>query len=447
MLEKFFLKKIEIWVLYLLLIVGCILLVLFGWAVQYKATGGYRGGAVGDAILALAEAPNDAMLLLDVGLKSTLQPQRIQFSEFKNLKIVDKEFSDQGLLLVSGFSLEHEISTVFLYDLQHSKKLHEWVPPLQDIAAQTSYHFGENAKARYSTQHPLLLTDGSVIFTSGEGPLVKIDHCGTLQWTVDRDFHHSIEIGPADTLFVPHVMATPQDFDSVTEKGHKVYPIRDDGFAEIDLDGNLLKEWSVKDILERNGYVGLLYGVGEFETDRIHLNDVQPIMRSDNYVQKGDLVLSSRHLSTVFLYRPSTDTIIWLQTGPWLNQHDVDYQGNGIYTIFGNDRIRGLVANQSYNGFSSIYYYDQKNGTAGIYRSLEKENIYTATQGLHTVLSNGDLFIEETDKHMLHRLGKKSYRWNYVNTLNDAEIGALHWSRYLDATPDDYPFLKSHECQ
>jgi len=72
MLEKFFLKKIEIWVVYLLLIFAAILLVLFGWAVQYKATGGYRGGAVGDAILAVAEAPNDAMLLLDVGLKSAM---------------------------------------------------------------------------------------------------------------------------------------------------------------------------------------------------------------------------------------------------------------------------------------------------------------------------------------------------------------------------------------
>lgn len=447
MIEKIFLKKIEIWVLYLLLILGVILLVLFGWAVQYKATGGYRGGALGDAILALAEAPNDAMLLLDVGLKSAMQPQRIQFSEFNNLKVIDKKFSDQGLLLVSGFSLEHGISSIFLYDIQHSQKLHEWVPPLQDIAGQTSYHLGENARSRYKSQHPFLLTDGSVIFTSGEGPLVKIDHCGILEWTIDRDFHHSIEIGPDNTLFVPHVMATPQDFDSVTEKGHKVYPIRDDGFAEVSLDGAILKEWSVKDILERNGYIGLLYGVGEFETDRTHLNDVQPIMHTDAYAQKGDLVLSARHLSTVFLYRPSTDKIIWLQTGPWLNQHDVDYQGNGIYTIFGNDSIRGLVANPAYNGYSCIYYYDQKTGSTGSYRSFEKENIYTATQGLHNVLSNGDLFIEEQEKHILHRMGKDTHRWKYVNTLNDSEIGALHWSRYLDATPGDYPFLQSPECK
>jgi len=447
MLEKIFFKKIELWVLYLFFILGGIALILFGWAVQYKATGGHRGGAFGEAILALAEAPNNAMLLFNVGLNSAMQPQRIQFSEFRNLKVIDKDFTDPGLLLVSGFSLENGISSIYLYDIQNAEKLYEWIPPYQDIAAQTSYHTGMNARASYRTQHPFLLPDGSVLFTSGEGPLVKIDRCGALQWTINRHFHHSIEMGPDNTIFAPLVIATPQDFDSVTEKGHKVYPIRDDGFAEISLNGKILKEWSVKDILERNGYIGLLYGVGEFETDRIHLNDVQPIMDTDAYVQKGDLVLSSRHLSTVFLYRPSTDKVIWLQTGPWLNQHDVDYQGDGIYTIFGNDSVRGPVANPAYNGYSSIYYYDQKSGTTGLYRSFEKENIYTETQGLHQVLSNGDLFVEEQEKHILYRIGKDTYRWKYVNTLNDDEIGALHWSRYLDATPVDFPFLTGPKCK
>ncbi len=435
------------WILYLLLLFGSIFLVFYGWAIQYKATGGHRGGAIGNTILAIAEAPNDLMLLFDVGLRAAMQRQRIEFSKFNNFQITDKSFKDNGLLLVSGFNLEHGISTISLINLKTSKKLHQWIPPHKKITAQTSYHLGMNAKSSYRSQHPLLLPDGSMVFSSGEGPLVKIDHCGNLLWTVDKHFHHSIEIGPENTVFAPHVMATPQDFDSITEKGHKVYPIRDDGFAEISLDGKIVQEWSVKAILERNGYIGLLYGVGEFETDRTHVNDVEPIMYTDNYVQKGDLILSVRQLSTVFLYRPSTDKIIWLQTGPWLNQHDVDYQGNGLYTIFGNDNIRGPVANPEYNGYSSIYSYDQKNHTTGIYKSFQKEDIYTETQGLHTVLKNKDLFIEEQNQHILHRIGKDGHRWKFVNTLNDKEIGAIHWSRYLDATPEDYSFLKSPECK
>lgn len=447
MFEKIFLRKIEIWALYLLLILGSVALVLFGWVVQYKAVGGQRGGVLSDVALAVAKIPDDISHLLKSGLTAAMQPQRIPFAEFKNLKVIDSNFSDKGLLLVSSYSLEQNMATIFLYDIQHSKKLYEWIPPHREIMAQTSYHDGVNVRESYRSQHPLLLADGSVVFTSGEGALVKVDRCGNLEWTVDRHFHHSIEVGAENTLFIPDVVATPQDFESVTEKGHKVYPIRDDGFVELSLDGDILNEWSVKDILEKNGYTGLLYGVGNFETDRTHLNDVQPILQSDAYVQKGDLVLSSRHLSTVFLYRPSTNKIIWLQTGPWLNQHDVDYQGNGVFTIFGNDTVRGKVERSTYNGYSTIYYYDQKNGSTGIFRSFEKEKIYTETQGLHTVLSNGDLFIEEQEKHILHRLGKDTHRWKYVNTLSGTEIGALHWSRYLDMDPEDFPFLKSSECQ
>ena len=45
-------------------------------------------------------------------------------------------------------------------------------------------------------------------------------------------------------------------------------------------------------------------GIGEFEFDRIHLNDVEVINYSDEYVKEGDLILSSKHLSSVFLYFP-----------------------------------------------------------------------------------------------------------------------------------------------
>ena len=159
------------WLVCLIIIAGLMAFVMFGWAVQYKATGGYRGGAIGDVILAIANAPTDLMLILDVGLKPAMQRQRIEFSEFDNLEFIDADFKDQGLLLVSGFNLEHGISSVYLYDLGKAQKLYEWIPPHEEIASQTSYHVNFNAKSSYRTQHPLLISDGSLLFTSGEGPL------------------------------------------------------------------------------------------------------------------------------------------------------------------------------------------------------------------------------------------------------------------------------------
>ena len=53
---------------------------------------------------------------------------------------------------------------------------------------------------------------------------------------------------------MPHVLATPEDENSITSVGHLVAPTRDDGIAKVSMDGNILWEKSIKGILERNGY-------------------------------------------------------------------------------------------------------------------------------------------------------------------------------------------------
>ena len=212
------------------------------------------------------------------------------------------------------------------------------------------------------------------------------------------------------------------------------------------MEGEILREWSVKDILERHGYLGLLYGVGSYEMDRLHLNDVQPIWQSDEYVQAGDLVLSIRHLSTVLLYRPATDEIVWLKTGPWLNQHDVDYQGNGVYTIFGNDSLRGEASSDALRGYSTIWQYDQKTGRPSDYLPLEHVEIFARAQGVHRVLDNGDVFIDHAKSGLIHRVSADGLRWSYANGIGDDRIGSLHWSRYLTADEATFPWLRDLDC-
>ena len=57
--------------------------------------------------------------------------------------------------------------------------------------------------------------------------------------------------------------------------------------------------------------------------------------------------------------------------------------------------------------------------------------VKTPTQGLHKILDNGDVFIEDTDNFRLIRLSNKNKRWEYFNYLGDNKIGSIHWSRYL----------------
>ena len=377
--------------------------------------------------------------------------EQLRYSTFKNnrIKIInrnnfiefsDTDFEDKGYILFAGYNDNFGSSVTKLYSIQKKEIIHEWQPPIDDIHKLTPKFTSEyNLKKNYRMQHPLLLDTGELIFGSGEGPISKIDACNNLIWTTNRHFHHSIEFYNSDQIIVP----------IITNNLHNEYPILDHGFAIVDIKtGKVDTEYSVINILEKNNYIGLLYGVGEFEYDRVHLNDAEIIKKSDEYFLEGDIMLSSKHLSTVFLYRPSTNKIIWLKTGPWLNQHDVDYLGEGYFSIFGNDTFRYNkieTYDVFYSGNNNIYIYDYRNDKIEQTHSSNMKNIKTPTQGLHEILNNGDLFVEETDNFKIYRFGKNIKRWDFVNLLDINKIGSIHWSRYLDENTN-LDWLKSKNC-
>ena len=96
-------------------------------------------------------------------------------------------------------------------------------------------------------------------------------------------------------------------------------------------------------------------------------------------------------------------------------------------------------------GNNNIYIYDYSNDKIEQTHSSNMKNIKTPTQGLHEILKNGDLFIEETDNFKIYRFGKNIKRWDFVNLLDINKIGSIHWSRYLDENTN-LDWLKSKNC-
>ncbi|MEO0997302.1 MAG: hypothetical protein AAFX58_07265, partial [Pseudomonadota bacterium] len=64
-MEKYLFKKIEMWVLLLVVVLGFAALILFGATVRHVAVGGKKAGALGDAAFAVASIPSDFKDLLD----------------------------------------------------------------------------------------------------------------------------------------------------------------------------------------------------------------------------------------------------------------------------------------------------------------------------------------------------------------------------------------------
>lgn len=375
-------------------------------------------------------------------IKYDYQERRTDFS-FSGFRSRDPDFIDNGYLLISRYSKKYAQTIVQLLSVSNQKVIHTWVPPLSEVFKLTPRHKGDaNTRMAYRAQHPLMLPDGDLLFTSGEGPMVRLDPCGKIVWTIDRHFHHSLELDCDGNILAPIVVEPPIV--------HTVFPIRDDGFAVVSLEGKILSEYSITDILVKNGHRSLVYGVGEFELDRIHLNDAQPIMNNSFPAELGDVALSMRHLSTVALFRPDSNRLIWLKTGPWLGQHDINPLGNGRYSIFGNDIVRGknesrfLVENTS-----EIYLYDYRNNTVDLpySRVMTEEKVFSQTGGRSMILPNGDVIIEESDKNRILRISQNKTRWEYVNSLSPNTSGAIHWARYISSEEIDLRWKEKLQCR
>lgn len=455
--EKLIFTKVELWVILLLLMLGVAGLSLYGW---YLRHGMKDPNATFFSRVAfnLSELPQTALELYQTGLEFNAagelvqrNPRRIAFEGEAGFLVEDPNFKEDGYLLLSAYSLEHGISTVTLWDLAKQEKLWEWVPNYDQIVEHTPSlqrfraagldPLGTNSRDSFQAKHPFLLPDGRLLTHAGfKGLLVMLDQQGEVLWTIDDLFHHSIERLPDGNFLVHLVVENPRDR---VPPGTNKLTLQEDLYAIVTPDGKILEKTSILDLLERAGQGGLMYGVRPWENDLLHTNDAEPILASDDYVQKGDIAISSRNISTVFLYRPSEDRILWLQTGPWINQHDVDYLGDGVFSIFDNRYIRDKAP--APDAHNSIVYYDMKTGELSrpFDAVFQKEKLYTPEQGLHRILPNGDAFVEITEAHELLRISPEGVRWRYRHPIGPGELGALHWSRYLHRDEIDLSWLPS----
>tara|TARA_B100001741_G_C16235149_1_gene451339 strand:- start:26 stop:658 length:633 start_codon:yes stop_codon:yes gene_type:complete len=178
---------------------------------------------------------------------------------------------------------------------------------------------------------------------------------------------------------------------------------------------------------------------GESPTwDPIHINDVQPVLKTGKYFKKGDLFLSLRNLSMIVLYRPELNKIIWYKKYPWRFQHDVDILSEKQISVFNNKNL--VFYPQVKNGkkitnYNNVLIYDfNKNEILNKYDYLFKKfQIKTPRQGLSEIIDGNKIFVEETDYGRILFIDTDgNILFEYVNRAKDGNIYNLHWSRILN---------------
>ena len=300
-MEKFLFKKIEIWILLLVVVFLLIFTIFFG------------------SLVLRSEIARNIALIPD-NIKTIISGSDLsQVNRFGNksgLIIYDKDFNyEKKYLLLSRYDGDLERSLVELINLNTGEIVHTWKPDIDilinNLKKNDSIQFKRYLnKKRYLIKFPYLTSDGDLYVKNHYTPLVKINICSKFLKLIDKAAHHTIE--PDETgIWFPTT-----NFNSKNNPGLDLkvnaerFLFYDDGITKIDFEDNIVFDKSIIEILVENNLSHLIFSGKQSTYDPLHLNDVQPVLIDGEYFKKGDLFLSFRNNSTVMLYRPSVNKIL-----------------------------------------------------------------------------------------------------------------------------------------
>ncbi len=433
-------KKIEIWILYLTLLLSILFAIGFGVLVRQELVGTIKAGWISKTALTLAEIP--------VNIKKFFVNDLLLEDRFPNLDgFKGTPNFEESYLLLSRYDGDLKEGLVELVDLTNFEILHTWNPDIDAFnktvkqVDEFKYLNRDSNNIRHLLLHPVLLQDGGLL-SANFAPLRKIDACSNLIFENSHDkFHHSIEIDIDGNIWLPsHLYPQSLPIEKVGRNIIEEGGFFDDAIVKLSFEGEILFEKSVSQIFIDNGLEYLLFSVGDnlFELDPIHLNDIKPVNFDGEFWQKGDIFLSLRNQSMVLLYRPATNEIIWKGVGPFFHQHDVDILDNHRISIF-NNNSKNFVDGDVVDGYNQVIIYDFKTNEYSQYLqdSLFENDVRTITQGRSQILTNDDLFIDETNYgRTLYFNSDGSLRWTHVNRADDGNVYVIGWSRILYTDED-----------
>ena len=419
-IEKILLSKAPIWIVVVLLALAAAGTVVFGALVEHAATrmarnfdnGRFPG--LGHVAVRIAWIPKSLHHLLFGPHPAEARRQR--FDGQAGLGFADAADVPRGYLALARAlpkpTLDEPQGWTALYeliDLSRRQTVHVWQLPPLPAGGFPVY----------------LLPDGSLMIPVRRS-VMRVGACSNVEWRKELELqvHHSIERDADGNFWTP-----------ARSDRHRLVQ-QEDELLKLSPAGDVLARISLTDVLVRSGYRHLFYGMRDYRSDPLYVNDVEPVLRDGPFWRRGDLFVSLRTNSVVLLYRPATDEVVWLRQGPWLHQHDVDVVGDSEISVFSNNSARSRDGKRLVLGANEVYVYDFATGEARSpwREAMRRHDVRTETMGGAALFDDGGLMVEENNYGRVLRLSADgTLRWSYVHRASDGRVYRLGWSRYLDA--------------
>lgn len=337
----------------------------------------------------------------------------------------------QELLLVYGLG-DDDLMSIRIMD-NSGEVLHRWDVSAFDLWPDMS-HVPADLRPKEEPSGELhgleLLPNGDVVFNFEPLGLMRLGFCGDVIWRLPMFTHHAVHLDESGILYVPEYPLSDDDAEG---------SIIEESILEVSLDGELLGQISILDMLKEADLVGLLYlssigtyGVDISETDVLHLNDVEPFPDhlEPGVFERGDIMVSLRNLNTVLVFNRKTRKIKYVYTGSVFMQHDPDFISGNEISVFDNRSLVPDSVGQSKRPSdvsSRIVILDARDNSARVYfQGTNEIPFFTDIMGKHQWLPNGDVLITESRWGRAFEItSDRELAWEFNNIVGNGKAKGL----------------------
>jgi len=315
------------------------------------------------------------------------------------------------------------------------------------------------------THGALINSDGSIVFNFDYGGSAKVNRCGVVDWTLQHPTHHSVEISETGGYWIPgrtYYDAIDQEkFPPFTKYYAAKKEYAEDLILKVSESGEILLSKSVPEIFYENNLLGPLTAIGDdfdsfpsHDYELLHLNKIGELSAAiaDDFPQfpAGSLVLSLREHNLITVVDPTDWRILWYQVGPWIRQHDPEFNPGGTLTIFNNNAYRYGLGSFGWHNIdgpkvSNVISIDPvTRETSVLFGAPAQGEMLTHIRGKHELTPSGGYIMTEFEGGRAIEIDADGNTvWEYVNGFDDTHVGELTEVRVY---PADYFNVENWNC-
>ncbi|MGB3179083.1 MAG: arylsulfotransferase family protein [Albidovulum sp.] len=378
-------------------------------------------GSLDQAKTLVEELPN---------LRGTEPIHFLRPAKYPGQGVTINEIGGDDLILLSGFINGNNRVQLMQRD---GTVLNDWELSAKALFPDASFFRDNPATDWNAITHGTIITpSGDIVFSFESGGMARLDRCGKPVWTTPGIVNHHSPNWLADGGVV---VSGGQRVEKPSNQVAWPFsgPYWEDLVFKYTADGEKVFEKALTELFIENDLQALMTSTGTFKTrvpGEFHLNEVEELSAAlapdFPMFEAGDLMLSLRNRNMIVVTDPAVTTIKWLKIGPFIRQHDPDFQPGGMITVFDNHSDESLDGTRG--GGSRIWQIDPATDQAvTLYGGREDQFMYSPERSTHQLRENGNLMITEAQSGRAFEVTSAGKTvWEYINRYDSDSVTWVH---------------------